>query len=85
MLYFSNFYSLLSYSALILGSMNFIQLEKLEVIQRKAFRIVFKKGIRENIDNLIRQQGILQVKELVSFNIAKSLYTYDRKATYMFQ
>ena len=80
MLYFSNFHSLLSYSALILGSMNFIQLEKLEVIQRKALRIVFKKGIRENIDNLIRQHGILPVKDLVSFNIAKFMYTYDRKS-----
>lgn len=78
MLYHAQFHSVLTYSAPIISMLNTTQLKQLQVIQRKAIRIIFKKGPRENVDNIFKINDILPVDELIIQCILKFMFQYSR-------
>ena len=54
-------------------------LNKLEKLQNKALRIIFKTPLRDSITPLYRRSGILKLNDLFDFEVAKLMHQIIHK------
>ena len=80
-LYHALVHSQLLYALPICTSTYKTYLNKLEKLQNKALRIVFKTPSRDPITPLYRRSGILKLNDLFDFEVAKLMYQIIHKNT----
>ena len=72
MLYYTLLHSYITYGIQALGNGN---TKKLEILQKRALRIINKKRHRSHTDPLFKSQQILKIVDV--FKLQASLFMYD--------
>ena len=78
-LYHALLHSQLLYALPILASTYKTYLNKLEKLQNKALRIIFKTLLRDPLTPLYRRSGILKLNDLFDFEVAKLMHQIIHK------
>ena len=78
-LYYALVHSQLLYALPIWASTYKTYLNKLEKLQNKALRIIFKTPLRDPITPLYRRSGILKLNNLFDFEVAKLMHQIIHK------
>ena len=81
LLLYYNFYvkRVIQYGILVYGGTYLGKLEKISILQRKFFRLLFFKRYRDNVDSEMLNNNILTAKQLYVYEIIKFAFKSIRK------